>query len=136
MNWLRKLFTKHKVKTKKRSKHLTQEEKSHLSVDYMINKLTTKQLMDKYNVSQATVYKYKKGWVMSKRDELEMAEFREEMRQEAYEEQWHEKQMYSDVEYVLEHTDAKDAIEILERVSKILSEYGHELSIADIVDMY
>ena len=73
---------------------------------------------------------------MSKRDELEMAEFREEMRQEAYEEQWHEKQMYSDVEYVLEHTDAKDAIEILERVSKILSEYGHELSIADIVDMY
>ena len=75
---------------------------------------------------------------MSNRTEDEMREFKEEMRQEALEDAYYEKKMYSDEEYAIEQyeDEIQDAIKILQNVSFKLSGYGHELSINDLIHLY
>jgi hypothetical protein len=75
---------------------------------------------------------------MSNRTEDEMREFKMEMRQEALEDAYYEKKMYSDEEYAIEQyeDEIQDAIKILQNVSFKLSGYGHELSINDLIYLY
>ena len=75
---------------------------------------------------------------MSNRTEDEMREFKEEMRQEALEDAYYEKKMYSDEEYAIEQYEDEilRAVEMLIDVSSKLSNYGHELSINDLVYLY
>jgi len=46
----------------------------------------------------------------------------------------HEENMHADIEYALEHLGANDIVETLENISTKLSDYGHELSVKDILD--
>ena len=75
---------------------------------------------------------------MSKRTEEELREFKMEMRQEALEDAYYEKKMYSDEEYAIEQYEDEilRAVEMLIDVSSKLSNYGHELSINDLVYLY
>ena len=75
---------------------------------------------------------------MSNRTEDEMREFKMEMRQEALEDAYYEKKMYSDEEYAIEQYEDEilRAVEMLIDVSSKLSNYGHELSINDLVYLY
>ena len=54
MNWLRRLFTRNNRKTRK---VLSDEYRNHLLIDFCINKMSRKELVDKYDVSYTTVCK-------------------------------------------------------------------------------
>ena len=75
---------------------------------------------------------------MSKRSEEEILEFKRECYQETLKDARHEQLMYSDEEYAIEQYEDEilRAIEMLRDVSSKLSNYGHELSVNDLIELY
>jgi len=63
------------------------------------------------------------------------AELRMDMLQEAREESVHEHRMFTDQEYAVSqfYNDIESAKEILDSVSKSLSDYGYEMSIQELL---
>ena len=70
------------------------------------------------------------------RNAEEMEEFRNEMLQEAREDEYHENKMYSDEDYALEYfqSDLYSIVEDIMEVQKSLREYGWEFTLQEIMD--
>lgn len=74
---------------------------------------------------------------MSKRNDEEMAEFRQEMLDEARADELHEIKLHGIYDYALEQyeDDIQDAIDILHTVTVKLASYGWEVTIKELVDV-
>ena len=74
---------------------------------------------------------------MGKPSEEDMREFREDMLQDDYNDQYYEKKMHSDEDYcILQFEDQiLEAQEILNKVSKCISNYGHQVSVTDLAGL-
>jgi len=63
-------------------------------------------------------------------------EAREEMYQEMKEDSYIEQMMREDFNFALENTHFVKAIIMLENVQKVLSSYGHECTLKELVEMW
>lgn len=63
-------------------------------------------------------------------------EAREEMCQEMKEDSYIERMMREDIAFALESTDFVKAIVMLEKVQKVLADYGHEYTLKELVEMW
>lgn len=73
---------------------------------------------------------------MKMTDQKMKDEMRYDMLMEAREESMTEKKMYEDVDFCIEQfeSDISEAVSILEQVQKNIYEYGHEITMSDIID--
>ena len=61
-------------------------------------------------------------------------EMRQDMLRDACEDEHYEKKMYSDEQYALDQLGLADVIESIEDLAKQMTEYGHEVSVKDILE--
>ena len=63
-------------------------------------------------------------------------ELRQEMLEDSYRDECYEQKMYSDLEYAIEQLDLMEAMKTVEELVKKLNNYGHEISVSEIVRDY
>ena len=63
-------------------------------------------------------------------------ELRQEMLEDSYRDECYEQKMYSDLEYAIEQLDLFEAMKAVEYLVKKLNDYGHEISVQEIVRDY
>ena len=66
----------------------------------------------------------------------ERDELRQEMLEDSYRDECYEQKMYEDLDFAIDKLDLLDAMSEVEELVKRLNNYGHEISVSEIVRDY